>query len=752
MTVEIEFWDDELSRQTGSWNPEVGTYTERFVASKTGAAGGSLKTEELSNVIADSKEILGRCCNPDQLGDSNAILVVGYVQSGKTLSFTTVAALARDNGFGAVIVLAGSTNNLKKQSEDRLVDDLGLLDVRHAWIQETNPTEDQSADLKQVLSEWRRRRDGTAKKEKPALLITVLKHYGRIAHAAKALASVKELLDDVPVLVIDDESDQASPNTKARSNLVKGTSDKSQTYDAILELRNSLPHHTYLQYTATPQANLLLAITDTLNPTYAKVIDPGPAYVGGIDFFQKNSRDIVVELDSADICDPKNLPEEAPESLQEAFRLFVLGAAASDASLSEANRSMLVQVSQSTGPHSVYADWLNGLKETWLEILEDNDGESSAVLIDEFRESYKSLSKTVPDLEDFDILLEWLPETLSSVRIATVNSQVPKDVNWRQSQYWVLVGGMKLDRGYTVEGLTVTYMPRVLSDNADVLQQRARFFGYKRHYLGFCRVFIPKQTIRAFTDYVADEEFLRSSLVEHSGQPLSAWRRDFLMAPNLRQLTRPNVVGRKMKRLSVNEGWVSAKRMDLSSEGVRQNLGLFRQLIDYATETHGMSLLTDVADVVDRRKVTAPTTVAMGVSSEDIRDFLLNLKLEGISDRTMVTALVQALAADEIGGYGVDVVVLNGMGTDRQKGRNLASLQSNIFVGRNPKEARRKEDLLYSGDREMRVGVRPTLQLRSLLLGVGRPAEWTEAQPFPWFSFHLPKGMDNDLVIEEFDV
>ena len=65
-----------------------------------------------------------------------------------------------------------------------------------------------------------------------------------------------------------------------------------------------------------------------------------------------------------------------------------------------------------------------------------------------------------------------------------------KKIHWKGMRYWILVGGAKLDRGYTVEGLCVTYMPRGLgtSPAADTLQQRARFFGYKKAYLGMCRV------------------------------------------------------------------------------------------------------------------------------------------------------------------------------------------------------------------------------------------------------------------------
>jgi hypothetical protein len=77
--------------------------------------------------------------------------------------------------------------------------------------------------------------------------------------------------------------------------------------------------------------------------------------------------------------------------------------------------------------------------------------------------------------------------------------QTPR-IDWGQSYGWLLVGGQAMDRGITVEGLTVTYMPRGRGvNNADTIQQRARFFGYKRRYLGFCRVYLEQGAINALS-------------------------------------------------------------------------------------------------------------------------------------------------------------------------------------------------------------------------------------------------------------
>ena len=132
----------------------------------------------------------------------------------------------------------------------------------------------------------------------------------------------------VPTLIIDDESDQASLNTKAariKAGLAAVT-DVSTTYKSILKLRDVLPHHSYLQYTATPQAMLLLAQTDFLNPNFAELVTPGDAYTGGIAFF-RGDPGLIVDIPAAQVPTPSRPLNSPPKTLLEAFRSFLLVAA-----------------------------------------------------------------------------------------------------------------------------------------------------------------------------------------------------------------------------------------------------------------------------------------------------------------------------------------------------------------------------------------------------------------------------------------
>lgn len=110
----------------------------------------------------------------------------GYVQSGKTMSFETVIALARDNGYGLVIVLAGTKNNLRDQSEDRLKKDLGIDDGADHWYHLSNPTKAQRTQIEGKVDAWRK------KASRKSLLITVLKHGGHLEKLTAVLKEVKQ--------------------------------------------------------------------------------------------------------------------------------------------------------------------------------------------------------------------------------------------------------------------------------------------------------------------------------------------------------------------------------------------------------------------------------------------------------------------------------------------------------------------------------------------------------------------------------
>ena len=136
----------------------------------------------------------------------------------------------------------------------------------------------------------------------------------------------------------------------------------------------------------------------------------------------------------------------------------------------------------------MFARWARQLKEHWSIILQDGSHPDHKTLTADFRSTTKELLKTYRTKFTFDEINPVLFEAIEETAIAELNTREKiriTPVDWAGEYSWILVGGIGLDRGFTVEGLTISYMPRSTGvGNADNIQQRARFFGYKKGYLG----------------------------------------------------------------------------------------------------------------------------------------------------------------------------------------------------------------------------------------------------------------------------
>ena len=126
------------------------------------------------------------------------------------------------------------------------------------------------------------------------LLIPILKHHKHIDALTSIFKSNDfiEAMEDETVLIIDDEADQASLNSYGRKNSKKAEDEeeeKSATYDSIIKMRNALPGNTYIQYTATPQANILISMKDMLSPKSHTLLTPGEGYIGGKLYFGRGA-------------------------------------------------------------------------------------------------------------------------------------------------------------------------------------------------------------------------------------------------------------------------------------------------------------------------------------------------------------------------------------------------------------------------------------------------------------------------------
>ena len=687
--------------QGTAWDPHLGEE-----AASAGERTG-LDDQNRQNLIQTSRRILSQCVSPNAEAGSRTGLVVGYVQSGKTLSFTMVAALANDNRFGIIVVIAGITKKLSRQSHRRLLRDLGVEEPFSRWAEFFEPTLEDVSRIRDVLAEARDEETTTG--ERRTILITLKKNHAHLRN----LVEVFTLLGDaahVPVLVIDDEADQASLNNLVR----KG--DLSTTYRRLRELRDLLPLHTFLQYTATPQAPILINLIDVLSPDFSIVLDPGPNYVGGRDFFS-DQVPYIADIPPDEIPIAEDAFVEPPESLLRALRLFFVGVASGEIRRDgrPPNRSMMVHPARETVSHAQYFTWVQAVRNLWMETLslpeEDPDRQQ---LLEEFREAHEDISHTVNNLETFDDIASRLLRAIRRTDVSLVNSlaYANRNIRWRQNYSWILVGGQVLDRGFTVEGLTVTYMPRGPGvGNADTIQQRARFLGYKRSYLGYCRVFLDPSVVQLYRSYVRHEEDMRAHLVAHirSGRPMSEFRRVFLLDRAFRP-TRQSVIDIDYTRPTFRSGWC------VPHQPHDADLAANRGIVDAFLQRYAERFVTDEGH--PERQPHQRHRVACRVPLSAVYDELLTrleVNIEDSQNWTLALILIDRYVEENQQGVCTVYQIRPEVATRRlvRNGRIV-----NLFQGAYPVDTRD----VYPGDRELRDAP-VTVQLHTVTLRTGREAD-----------------------------
>jgi hypothetical protein len=636
-----------------------------------------------------------------------------------------------DHSLGAghyqiVIVIGGTTKNLLDQSTARLRKDL-RIDTRYGfeqkWTQITNPETQEDFDtITNILDQWA---DPTFPKERcRTILITVMKNGPRLRNLTDLLCDMN--LVRVPTLIIDDEGDQASLNTRAAWAARQGMdiedlteNDVSTIYRRINGLRNIFPHHTFLQYTATPQANLFINIMDRLSPNFIKLLTPGDEYTGGIEFF-RNNPNLIVEIPQNDLPNIINPLLEPPDSLLSALRLFYLGVVAGTVLQtyrfpSQRNRSMLIHPSRLRDDHNLFYGWVNNIKESWRRLLTERDGEEKNELLNEFQLAYHDLQITVAELPPFDQLIDYnLVHAIQYTPIIEVNSRrgVTPHINWQDSYSWILVGGQSMDRGFTVEGLTVTYMPRNLGvGNVDTIQQRARFFGYKRSYLGYCRVFLDQVTIDSYNNIIEHEEDVREQLedIDVNNKNLNDWDRRAVLDGML-NLTRGNILFDDLDRDRFGDEWFRINAPHDTEECIETN----RETVFNFLNARAQSFAQDAGHP---QRTDDQIHLVASISMRDCLDDLLNnLRFTRVSDSTTYSSLrgilKRYLRDHPNESCLVYLMSANSMAEWKRRTRRLNNNDEiqQLFQGRNPKSG----EIIYPGDSEIKDENVLTIQIHLL--------------------------------------
>lgn len=705
-----------------------------------------LSKEERSGVLKEAYSVLSKCAPPESEEERTG-LVIGYVQSGKTLSFTTLSALAHDNGYGLIIVLAGRTTNLLEQASERLGGSLGR-GFESGW-RHVDSNDLQNIGHQRIQAALKTWNSDSAPVEETVLL-TVMKERH---HLERLIGLLEELdLEETSTIVIDDEADQASLNTQAS----RDTDEVSSTYRRLLRIRELLPHHTYLQYTATPQALLLISIADELSPDFTEVLTPGGEYTGGVEFF--NEQNLIQSISEAEL--PSNLDNESgpPDSLLSALKFFFLGVAAARVQSKQifpSNMSMMVHPHRRTVWHQQYKQWIDAVKDRWCSELGLDEGHPDRVqLISDFHEVYSELEQTagvtLPPLDEVvdPDLLRW---TLRTTPVWEVNSRegATPTVDWNSDYAHILVGATVLDRGYTIEGLTTSYMPRGSGvGNADTIQQRARWFGYKENYLGYCRVFLPQEMVDAYNNYVEHEQDVRQGLINHikSGKSLRQWRRRFILDSSLRP-TRRNVLETGYARVRSGSGWFQPRAPHKNERAVVENQHTVQEFINQ----HGfleVSVHEEAGAIHKHEK-------AEGLNLREVREQLLvDFRHAWPRDSSEYTRLLLQLDRYLNEHPEAECTVYRmSPNVERSRGTGDGDAISELFQGAAPVEPEEERGRIYPGDSKIREDDQLTIQIHTLNVYRGSARQPNPSrlirESVPALAIWSPRSvMSSDMVIQ----
>ena len=539
-----------------------------------------------STLIDEALDILSHCVPPGRHDDITNI-AVGYVQSGKTMSFTVLSALAADNGYKIIIYLTGTKTNLQGQTYRRLRKDL----LNGSRIGDYKIFDDTLRNYSIDINRVKNFIDAPG----TVLLFPILKHYQHISELADIFSSVSisSKLNDLGVIIVDDEADQSSFNTYARKNSTKEDwedDDFSKTYASILKLKKAFPSHSYIQYTATPQAAFLISNQDILSPKFHTVLTPGEAYTGGKFFFKNPEMDLIREIPENEVYHYSRNPlTDCPDSLIDSLREFIISVAIKVIIKRDISYlTMMIHPDGLCATNEKFATWVDGHIASWRDIFAASENDFGRMFtIKAFQKSFDEISKYVEDSPSFDDVVKEIPQVLLYTHVhliqsisSNTNLQPESEIDWEEDIAHILVGADMLNRGFTVEHLSMTYMPRSTKGRAtaDTIEQRCRFFGYKRKYADVCRVYLPAKSIQEYNDYVDHEEVLRATLSQcKSLRELSLHS---MKIANTLNPTRTNILSQKLIRSRLF-GWRQLLSVDFISHN-NQIVNAFIELLGNA--------------------------------------------------------------------------------------------------------------------------------------------------------------------------
>jgi hypothetical protein len=457
------------------------------------------------------------------------------VQSGKTANFTAVIAKAADVNYKFFIVLSGITNALRSQTQRRLEGELIALSSEH-WVTLTTVQDDfrpgNAGNVNSFLTEHQDFKVLCVIKKNSAVLGRLLKWLNGASDA---------VLSACPVLIIDDEADQASINVSKDA-----AKKRSSINDRLIKLMQKLPKAAYIGYTATPFANVLIdpGVPEDLYPRDFIVSLPRPSHYFGAERLFGRERlwreadggsdlklDMVRIVPNEDavylqpgLSEKDSFQPEMRPSLRDALHYFILAAGARLVRGQHADHfTMLVHTSSYTAVH----DSCKPMIEMYIQQFKRSIEIGDPTLLTELRVMWEreqvrvKASEFGEDPVLFDDVREQILSVITKTTVIVDNYKSQQRLSYEEpSRVQIVIGGDTLSRGLTLEGLTVSYFLRSASAY-DTLLQMGRWFGYRPHYADLTRMWMTMELAHYFYDLATIEEEIRIDIRRYADEQIT---------------------------------------------------------------------------------------------------------------------------------------------------------------------------------------------------------------------------------------
>ena len=524
------------------------------------------------------------CCNPEDTskGDTNQGLVVGKVQSGKTTNFATLAAIAADNNYKIVIKILGTTHSLKDKNYQSLERIMGFNDQPSDYDLDWYPVSigqkgGSGEDFREFgidvsIDTLKNRIDSKggsiARNHKSKVLFFyLLKKKEQLIKMKKVIKELSSYLGAnavMPVLIIDDEVDSFSPNGN------KPGVKKSKTYSYLEKLKEASGKCggscTYVGYTATAQAILLAHYDSFLKPRFHAVLNPGKGYVGNKEIFgishhalteleikKKINEKVQPKIIDVSVNPSPNNPNPKNTDRDQVKMLNTLTVSVADfliscsflfhrreakSSIKEGGdnhppMSMMLLESLKNDPQEFWASKLEDILEGFK--IETSNINSKTMLMNYLLNAYQeklNIADSNFPMPSWDSCVYFINNVLNNndYQIELFNQRGSKTIDTDTKSIWFWVGGIKLNRGFVVDGLLTTWFPLEPGNlTKDVTEQRGRFFGYKDEYIDLISIYLQKETFTLYRSYSLEEDEMHKELTRMAkdGQSLDQYDINF---------------------------------------------------------------------------------------------------------------------------------------------------------------------------------------------------------------------------------